>query len=121
MCIVGRSLTVFLLTVVLVRVCVCVRYIVKVTEEQLSSLQVCTSKADVYVRLMVLDQEEEMASAVGKGHAVIPAFIFQKDPAPPGEEGVTHAANPPEQKRSSSRACESFARCDLLVDATTTF
>ncbi|XP_076467316.1 androglobin-like isoform X4 [Babylonia areolata] len=83
------------------------RYSVKVTEDQLVSLQVSTSKADVYVRLCVLDSEEEVASACGKGHVVIPAFLFHKDPLPPGEESTAAAQPPPaaqqETKRASSR------------------
>ncbi|KAK7107723.1 hypothetical protein V1264_015593 [Littorina saxatilis] len=79
------------------------RYSVKLTEEQLCSLQVSTSKADVYVRLCVLDNEEEMASATGKGHVVIPAFVFHKDPLLPGEEAAQPAPTQPEPKRSSSR------------------
>nr|KAG5705054.1 hypothetical protein BaRGS_018784 [Batillaria attramentaria] len=78
------------------------RYTVKVTEEQITSLQICTSKPDVYVRLMVLDHEEEMASAVGKGHTVIPSFIFLKDPPQPGEESAV-PPGPQESKRSNSR------------------
>ncbi|KAL8581512.1 hypothetical protein ACOMHN_042905 [Nucella lapillus] len=79
------------------------RYSVKLTEEQLCSLQVSTSKADVYVRLCVLDNEEEVASASGKGHVVIPAHIFHKDPLPPGEEAAQLPPTQPEPKRSSSR------------------
>ena len=74
-----------------------VRYTVKVTEEHLASLQLSTSKSDVYVKLQVLDGEEELGSAVGKGHVVLPAITFQKDPGT--EDGG-------EAKRSSSRACE---------------
>ncbi|KAL8623367.1 hypothetical protein ACOMHN_065901 [Nucella lapillus] len=81
------------------------RYTVKVTEDQLVSLQVCTSKVDVYLRLCVLDQEEEVCSATGKGHVVIPAFIFQKDIlAPPSPDDPTAAANASQlEVRMSSR------------------
>ena len=58
-----------------------------------------TSKADVYIKLQILDHEEEIISAVGKGHVVLLAFVFQKDNAVPSEE---------ENKRSSSRQCKSF-------------
>ena len=78
----------------------------KVTEEQLCSLQVSTSKADVYVRLCVLDKEEEVVSAMGKGHVVIPAYVFHKDPTPPGEEAAQPPPTQNEPKRSSSRTCE---------------
>ncbi|XP_033740802.1 androglobin-like isoform X8 [Pecten maximus] len=59
------------------------RYAVKVNEDHMppnvTSIQVNTSKQDVYIKLVVLDDEVEVASTTGKGHAVIPAFIFQKD------------------------------------------
>ncbi|ELT91375.1 hypothetical protein CAPTEDRAFT_224147 [Capitella teleta] len=70
-----------------------VRYVVKVTEDHLVSLQLQTSKSDVYIRLQVLDGDTELVQAVGKGHVVLPAILFQKDP---GEDV-------PETKRSSSR------------------
>ncbi|XP_064627067.1 androglobin-like isoform X5 [Lineus longissimus] len=70
------------------------RYSVKVLDDHLASLQVTTSKSDVYVKLQVLDNEEEIASATGKGHVVIPSSIFCKD------------INLEEDKRSSSRASE---------------
>ena len=64
------------------------------------SLQLTTSKPDVYVKLQVLDQEKEIMSAVGKGHVVLPAYIFLKDTtAILTEESAS-------EKRASSRACE---------------
>ena len=73
----------------------CNRYAVKVTEDHLTSIQMNTSKTDVYIKLTVLNNEEEVASTIGKGHAVIPAFQFLKD------------INPEEElKRSSSRTCK---------------
>ncbi|XP_060593126.1 androglobin-like isoform X19 [Ruditapes philippinarum] len=69
------------------------RYAVKVTEDHLTSIQMNTSKSDVHIKLVVLNNEEEVASTLGKGHAVIPAFTFLKD------------INPDEEpKRSTSRA-----------------
>lgn len=54
-----------------------------------------TSKSDVSIKLVVLNNEEEVASTLGKGHAVIPAFTFLKD------------INPDEEvKRSTSRSCK---------------
>ncbi|XP_053396619.1 androglobin-like isoform X26 [Mercenaria mercenaria] len=68
------------------------RYAVKVTEDHLTSIQMNTSKSDVHIKLVVLNNEEEVASTLGKGHAVIPAFTFLKD------------INPDEEpKRSTSR------------------
>ena len=79
------------------------RHTVKVTEDHVASIQITTSKSDVYVKLMVLDNEEEVTSSIGKGHVVLPAFIFQKDCT--GEE---------ESKRSSSRACEYCCPCCMM-------
>lgn len=39
-------------------------------------MQVQTSKSDVFIKLQVLDNEEEILSVTGKGQAVIPAFNF---------------------------------------------
>ena len=75
------------------------RYSVKVLDDHLVSLQMMTSKPDVYIKLQILDHEEEIISAVGKGHVVLPAFVFQKDNAALSEE---------ENKRSSSRQCKLF-------------
>lgn len=52
------------------------RYAVKVTASHIATVQVQTSKSDVFIKLQVLDSEEEIVSTVGKGHAVIPAFNF---------------------------------------------
>lgn len=52
------------------------RYIVKVSDEHLATIQLCTSKSDVRLKLSVLDNDEEVASCEGKGHAVLTAFIF---------------------------------------------
>ncbi|KAL4233261.1 hypothetical protein ACF0H5_007945 [Mactra antiquata] len=69
------------------------RYAVKVTEDHLTSIQMNTSKSDVSIKLVILNNEEEVASTLGKGHAVIPAFTFLKD------------INPDEEpKRSTSRS-----------------
>ena len=48
----------------------------KVSDEHLVTIQLCTSKPDVRLKLSVLDNEEEVASSEGKGHAVLPVFIF---------------------------------------------
>ncbi len=73
-------------------------------EDHLVSLQVMTSKLDVYVKLQVLDNEEEVLSSVGKGHTTIPAFIFLKD-ASPEEADI---------KRASSRACK-YICCQKML------
>lgn len=74
----------------------CYRYVAKVTEDHhLVSLQLNTSKPDVYIKLQVLDHDQELVSAIGKGHVVLPSVIFQKDFV--AEES---------EKRPSSRGCE---------------
>ncbi|XP_056200360.1 androglobin [Falco biarmicus] len=52
------------------------RYSVKVTASHITTVQVQTSKSEVFIKLQVLDKEEEIVSVTGKGHAVIPAFNF---------------------------------------------
>ncbi|KAM6280035.1 androglobin [Porphyrio hochstetteri] len=52
------------------------RYSVKVTASHIATVQVQTSKSDVFIKLQVLDNEQEIVSVTGKGHAVIPAFKF---------------------------------------------
>ncbi|NXJ59505.1 ADGB protein, partial [Rostratula benghalensis] len=52
------------------------RYLVKVTASHIATVQAQTSKSDVFIKLQVLDNEEEIVSVTGKGHAVIPAFTF---------------------------------------------
>ena len=71
------------------------RYAVKVTEDHQASVQVNTSKGDVYIKLVLLDNDVEVASTTGKGHCVIPAYTFLKDLERDSDE-----------KRPSSRACK---------------
>ncbi|XP_071598540.1 androglobin [Heliangelus exortis] len=52
------------------------RYSVKVTMPHVATVQVQTSKSDVFIKLQILDNNEEVVSVTGKGHALIPAFNF---------------------------------------------
>ncbi|XP_051667251.1 androglobin isoform X3 [Manacus candei] len=52
------------------------RYSVKVKAPHTATVQVQTSKSDVFIKLQVLDNEEEIISVTGKGYAVIPVFNF---------------------------------------------
>lgn len=82
------------------------RYTVKVTEDHMVSLQLGTSKPDVYIKLQVLDHEQEVVSTTGKGHAVIPAFTFFRDRTGDEEEKHTkRGSRPPtsSQPRSAKR------------------
>ncbi|NXX80560.1 ADGB protein, partial [Urocolius indicus] len=58
------------------------RYSVKVAASHIATVQVQTSKSDVFIKLQVLDNEEEIVSVTGKGHAVIPAFTFLSNETP---------------------------------------
>ncbi|XP_077977911.1 androglobin-like isoform X2 [Glandiceps talaboti] len=73
------------------------RYSVKVTEDQIASVQLSTSKLDVYILLQILDNEVKVTETIGKGHVVIPAFTFLRD-REAGEDQPT--------RRSSSRASQ---------------
>ncbi|XP_038195393.1 androglobin [Arvicola amphibius] len=52
------------------------RYSIKVSVAQCITIQVRTSKPDVFIKLQVLESEEIMVSTLGKGQAIIPAFYF---------------------------------------------
>ncbi|RNA11153.1 androglobin isoform X31, partial [Brachionus plicatilis] len=52
---------------------------VVVSDDHLTSLQLTTSKSDVYIKFTIYDNGEEVLSVTGKGTAVIPAFVFMKD------------------------------------------
>lgn len=43
---------------------------------QCITIQVRTSKPDVFIKLQVLESEETMVSTLGKGQAIIPGFYF---------------------------------------------
>ncbi|CAF0778069.1 unnamed protein product [Brachionus calyciflorus] len=58
---------------------VIMRYKVVVSDDHLTTLQLTTSKPDVYIKFTIYDNGEEILSVTGKGTAVIPAFIFMKD------------------------------------------
>ncbi|XP_066285114.1 androglobin-like isoform X10 [Branchiostoma lanceolatum] len=88
--------------------CIMFRYAVKVTADHLVTLQLSTSKPDVYIQLQVLDHEEEVVSTQGKGHAVIPAFVFQKDwqpeERPSSRQSQTAAPSGPMKKATSKES-----------------
>ncbi|XP_063246408.1 androglobin isoform X2 [Prinia subflava] len=55
------------------------RYFVKVTAPHTATLQVQTSKSDVFIKLQVLENGKEIKSVIGKGNAVMPVFNFWAD------------------------------------------
>ncbi|KAM3603045.1 uncharacterized protein V6R79_015736 [Siganus canaliculatus] len=58
------------------------RHAVQVTEDVLGTVQFQTSKRDVFIRLSILDHEQEVASNTGKGHVTIPVYCFSDKQAP---------------------------------------
>lgn len=71
------------------------RYTVKVQEDHMASLQLGTSKPDVYIKLQILDHEQEVCSTTGKSHAVIPAFTFYRDRTGDEDEKQKRGSRPP--------------------------
>jgi hypothetical protein len=56
-----------------------IRYKVTVNEDHMTTLQLNTSKSDVYIKFTIYDNGEEVLSVTGKGCALIPVFMFLKD------------------------------------------
>ncbi|XP_077139190.1 androglobin isoform X2 [Ranitomeya variabilis] len=52
------------------------RYTVKAAAEHIATVQVQASKSDIFIKLQILDNDAEVVSVTGKGHALIPAFCF---------------------------------------------
>ncbi|XP_035385232.1 androglobin [Electrophorus electricus] len=52
------------------------RCAVKVSCDHVATVQFQTSKADVHIKLSILDCEREVASNQGKGHVIIPIYCF---------------------------------------------
>ncbi|KAK2491236.1 hypothetical protein MC885_016393, partial [Smutsia gigantea] len=52
------------------------RYSVKVALPHPVTIQACTSKPDVFIKLQILENEETIVSSIGKGQAIIPAINF---------------------------------------------
>uniref|UniRef100_G3U8C8 Androglobin n=1 Tax=Loxodonta africana TaxID=9785 RepID=G3U8C8_LOXAF len=52
------------------------RYSVKGALPHPVTVQVRTSKPDAFIKLQILENEESIVSAIGKGQAIIPAFNF---------------------------------------------
>lgn len=74
------------------------RYKVNVTsDDHLLSMQITTSKPDVYIKFSIFDGEKEILSVNGKGTAVIPAFIFLKDRSESNGDGTS---------RPNSKTCK---------------
>ena len=70
------------------------RYKVNVSEDHLLSIQLTTSKPDVYLKFTIYDGDKEILSVNGKGTAVIPAFIFLKDRGEITNDALTTSSRP---------------------------
>ncbi|KAM5264004.1 androglobin [Ctenodactylus gundi] len=73
------------------------RYSIKAAVAQPVTIQVRTSKPDVFVKLQVLENEETVVSSVGKGQAIIPAFSFlgsEKGVSSQSSKQVLHLHSP---------------------------
>ncbi|XP_053316232.1 androglobin [Spea bombifrons] len=58
------------------------RYSVKAATDHIATVQVQSSKADAFIKIQILDNDEEVRSATGKGQAVIPSFCFLPNERP---------------------------------------
>ncbi|XP_075059694.1 androglobin [Mixophyes fleayi] len=58
------------------------RYTVKSSIEHIATVQVQTSKLDVFIKIQIFHNNEEVVSAIGKCQAVIPAFCFLPNERP---------------------------------------
>ncbi|XP_029449900.1 androglobin [Rhinatrema bivittatum] len=80
------------------------RYGVKVDWDLIATVQVQTSKSDVFIKVQILENEEEIVSSTGKGHAVIPAFQFhfqQKERPLSAQSSRSEGINSPKKERNS--------------------
>ncbi|KAG7460854.1 hypothetical protein MATL_G00203340 [Megalops atlanticus] len=77
------------------------RFSLKVAMDVLTTIQIQTSKPDVYIKLVVLDCEVEVASNTGKGYVVIPAFRFSSNGQPDSSSSKS-GGECREQDRSNS-------------------
>ncbi|XP_059504368.1 androglobin [Stegostoma tigrinum] len=59
------------------------RFQVNVYITHQATLHMQTSKPDVYIELQILDRNEEVAKATGKGHTIIPSFLFASNTGRP--------------------------------------
>ncbi|XP_076999521.1 androglobin isoform X2 [Tamandua tetradactyla] len=94
------------------------RYVVKVSLPHSVTVQVCTSKADAFIQLQILESEEVIVSSTGKGQAIIPAFNFLGNEKALSSQSskqilLTHAASKKEQelhvkKKSTQGSQKSF-------------
>lgn len=75
-------------------------------EDHLTTLQLTTSKPDVYIKFSIYDNGEEVLSVSGKGTALIPVFLFMKDRGDGSSEQ-------PSTSRPASKTCKYLSSLHL--------
>ncbi|XP_069810886.1 androglobin [Dendropsophus ebraccatus] len=58
------------------------RYAIKAAIDHTATIKVQTSKSDAFIKVQILDNDEEVVGATGKGQALIPAFCFMPNERP---------------------------------------
>ena len=79
------------------------RYKVTVSEDHMSTLQLTTSKPDVFLKLAIYDNGEEVISVHGKGTALISAFMFLKDRASNETSGTAELTSSQKEVASAQK------------------
>ncbi|NWH71812.1 ADGB protein, partial [Piaya cayana] len=100
---------------------VMLRYCVNVTASHVATVQVQTSKSDVFIKLQVLHNEEETVSVTGKGHALIPAFNFlsnEKLLSSHSSKTIIHSST---RKESETGVSKKKSRISSLKDTKSSF
>eukprot|EP01137_Pigoraptor_chileana_P032726 Opistho-2@22572 len=86
------------------------RFTVRIDADHPVTIQLGTSQPSVYIKLQILDNNEEVASATGRSHALIPAFLFQSDPRADSRADADVAPPAKESSAKESSAKESSAK-----------
>ncbi|XP_023406369.2 androglobin [Loxodonta africana] len=80
------------------------RYSVKGALPHPVTVQVRTSKPDAFIKLQILENEESIVSAIGKGQAIIPAFNFlgnEKDLSSQSSKQILFTHTPSKKEQES--------------------
>ncbi|XP_048842434.1 androglobin isoform X2 [Brienomyrus brachyistius] len=96
------------------------RFSVKVTRDHVGTVQVQMTEPDIYVKLTVLDGEEEVASATGRAQAIVPTFRFSpNDPPkpPPGGQGSSVVNQSGGPLTATSRGLGEYVASSQLLTA----
>ncbi|XP_066452045.1 androglobin isoform X2 [Eleutherodactylus coqui] len=97
------------------------RYVIKPTTEHIATLKVQTSKSDVFIKIQILDNDEEVVSATGKGQVLIPAFCFMLNERPLSSRSSQVLVSGTKKGRISSGGSQNnnktSSRPDSIVEA----